>query len=158
MPQSMSRAAKGKLLQGVVLGMTLLGAEQVLADRAPPPRITLTANPSAGCPMGALREAVESKRDDVRDCLSDRYVQGKTTLGCPFSDSGTVKKCTPAPGGSGFKADQLKCLSGVFAKLSLPASAWNKQSPSLCTAQVEVTMQLTPYRRPTPRPSDEPLF
>ncbi len=147
--------ASGAWWSGVVVGMTLFGAEQVLADRVPPPRMTLTASPAAGCPKTALDNAVESKRDDVRECLSSGYVQGKVTLSCSFADSGRVKGCTQAPGSSGFKSKQISCLSRLFATLSLPTSAWNQQRPSLCHAQIEITMQLTPYRRPRPRPSGD---
>ena len=147
--------ASGAWWSGVVVGMTLFGAEQVLADRVPPPRMTLTASPAAGCPKTALDNAVESKRDDVRECLSSGYVQGKVTLSCPFADSGRVKGCAQAPGSSGFKPKQISCLSRLFANLALPTGAWNQQRPSLCHAQIEITMQLTPYRRPRPRPSGD---
>lgn len=150
--------ASGAWWRGVVVGMTLFGAEQVLADRVPPPRLTLAVSPSAGCPKTALEDAVQSKRDDVRECLSSGYVQGKTTLSCPFADSGRVKGCTPAPGSSGFKPKQISCLSKLFANLALPTGAWNQQRPSLCIAHIEITMQLTPYRRPRPRPSEDPML
>ena len=155
MRRLISGQANGAWLTSVVWAMTMVGSEQVLADRVPPPRMTLTTSPAAGCPKPALGDAVESKRDDVWECLSSGYVQGTLTLSCRFADSGRVKGCTQAPGSSGFKPKQISCLSRLFATLSLPTSAWNQQRPSLCHAQIEITMQLTPYRRPRPRPSGD---
>jgi len=119
------------------------------ADIPPPPRNTVNAVASPGCPMKVLSSSLSSRRGAVLGCLrrADRGL-GRLVMSCSFDAQGKVTQCAPATDKKSahhYEKRDVACLQKALAALQLDAAAGD---PTKCSAQIEVLSENRPYHRP----------